>query len=30
MGSSAADVRTFWYKKLQIFWKLWCVCTDKG
>jgi len=29
-SSSDADVRTFWYKKLQIFRNLWCVRTDKG
>jgi len=29
-GSSDADVRTFWRKKLRIFQNLWCVRTDKG
>jgi len=29
-GSSDADVRTFWCKKLWIFRNLWCVPTDKG
>jgi len=28
-GSSGADVRTFWCKKLRIFRNLWCVRTDK-
>jgi len=29
-GSSEADVRTFWWKKLQIFLNLWYFRTDKG
>jgi len=29
-GSSDADVRTFWCKKLRIVRNLWCVGTDKG
>jgi len=28
--SSDANVRTLWNKNLPIFWKLWCVRTDKG
>jgi len=28
-GSSDADVRTYWCKKLRIFRNLWCVRTDK-
>jgi len=29
-GSSTTDVlRTFWCKKLRIFWNLWCDRTDK-
>jgi len=29
-GSSYADVRTFWYKKLRIFQNLWCVHCPHG
>jgi len=29
-GSSDADVRTFWWKNLQIFQNLWCVSTTRG
>jgi len=29
-GSSGANIRTFWCKKLRIFRNLWCVHTDKG
>jgi len=29
-GSSDADIRTFWWKKIQIFQNLWCFCMDKG
>jgi len=28
-GSSDSNVRTFWFKNLRIFRKLWCVRTDK-
>jgi len=27
-GSSDSDIQTFRYKKIQIFPKLWCICTD--
>jgi len=29
-GSSNADLRIIWCKKLSLFWNLWCVRIDKG